>query len=269
VPRSPCDTPVATAPLLVVRGQAMLSLPRQGVDELRDQPPRGVALPPRFLRHADEQTVVGVHAVAVALAGASGGDDDRKAWAVIAAPRGAGRPAAARTLAGWHAGGHAVVSPHVVPQCSLHAMASAVSVALGCHGTHLGVGGGPEAVAEALLALPWLAAAHPAVILVATGWDREPEIGGDGAGGAETVVRAVAVLVAPSAAACGPTLSLVLDRQPPAREPRSADELDRFARLVAAAPDRVGRVATVASFATRRGGSLRVTIGAIGRQEAA
>ena len=57
--------------------------------------------------------------------------------------------------------------------------------------------------------------------------------------------------------------------QPPAREPRSADELDRFARLVAAAPDRVGRVATVASFATRRGGSLRVTIGAIGRQEAA
>lgn len=269
MPRSPCDTPVATAPLLVVRGQATLSLPRQGVDELRDQPPRGVALPPRFLRHADEQTVVGVHAVALALGGAAGGDDDRKAWAVVAAPRRAGRPAAARTLAGWHTGGHAAVSPHVVPQCSLHAMASAVSVALGCHGTHLGVGGGPAAVAEALLAIPWLAAAHPTVILVATGWDREPEIDGDGAGGADAGVRAVAVLVAPFAAACGPTLSLALDRPPPAREPRSADELDRFARLVAAAPERAGRGGTVASFATRRGGSLRVTVGPVGRQEAA
>ena len=269
MPRSPCDTPVATTPLLVVRGQATLSLPRQGVDDLRDQPPREVALPPRFLRHADEQTVVGVHAVALALAGAVGGDDDRQGWAVVAAPRRAGRPAAARTLAGWHAGGHAAVSPHVVPQCSLHAMASAVSVALGCHGTHLGVGGGPEAVAEALLAIPWLASAHPTVILVATGWDHEPEIDGDGAGGAGMVVRAIAVLVAPSAAACGPTLSLALDRQPPAREPRSAAELDRFARLVAAVPERAGRVATVASFATRRGGSLRVTVGPVGRREAA
>lgn len=269
MPCSPCDTSAAPARNLVVRGQATLSLPRQGVDELRDRPPRGVVLPPRFLRHADEQTVVGVHAVALALAAAPHAADDRHGWAVVAAPRRAGRPAAARTLAGWHAGGHAAVSPHVVPQCSLHAMASAVSVALGCHGTHLGVGGGPEAVAEALLVVPWLAVGHSTVIVVATGWDVEADLDDTGAGGADTTVRAVAALIAPATMACGPTLALALESGPTAHPPRSAAELDRLARLLGAVPDPTGRVPAVASFATRRGGSLRVAVGPSDRQEAA
>lgn len=161
--------------------------------------PGAPTLPPRFLRHADEHTVVGLRAVQKAMAGfdAHGpkpaGRHDR--FAVVAAPCGAGRPASARTLVGLRDGGPVTVSPHVVPQCSLHAVASAVSVGLGIHGPNIGVGGGPEALSEAFVtALSLLD--EPGVEgcwLVLTAWDDEPTLAADGAVPADAICRGVAL----------------------------------------------------------------------------
>jgi hypothetical protein len=171
-----------------------------GMAALREEAvPGAPALPPRFLRHADEHTVVGIRAVQKALAAleprgpVTAGRHDR--FAVVAAPCGAGRPASARTLVGLRDGGPVTVSPHVVPQCSLHAVASAVSVGLGIHGPNIGVGGGPEAISEAFVtALSLLD--EPEVEgcwLVLTAWDDEPTLAADGAAPADAVCRGVAL----------------------------------------------------------------------------
>jgi hypothetical protein len=88
-------------------------------------------LPPRFLRHCDEQTVVGVRAVLEAIAAMPEPTASFARYGVIGAPLQAGRIAAAQTLSQVAKAGGIAVSPHIVPQCSLHALASAVSVALG------------------------------------------------------------------------------------------------------------------------------------------
>jgi len=255
---------------VTIRGQAMLAVARSAIDPLRDAaPPAGAALPPRFLRHADEHTVVGINALSAAIAAAGFSAADLAGCAVVAAPRLAGRPAAARTLTGWAAQGHATVSPHIVPWCSLHAMASAVSVALGCHGPHLGVGGGPEAVGEALAMLPWLVGhGGSAVLLVATGWDDEPLLATDGTGAADAVCRAVALVVAPAAHG---GLRLAHVASPAPRPRRDADELLRFGQFAAAAaagPTAV-RPPAAWSFAARRGGVIRAEVVAALQREAA
>lgn len=175
-------------------------------------------IPPRFLRHADEHTVVGLHAVLRAIA-AGPVQADLSRHAVVAAPCQSGRLAAARTLALLATGGAVTVSPHVVPQCSLHSVAGAVSVALGMHGPHLGVGGGPDALAEGLLtAATLLAHGDPectAAWLVATDWDEEPALDQAGHPQGDPVCRALAVqLVSADAtgddgeALRGPTLAV-------------------------------------------------------------
>jgi hypothetical protein len=159
----------------------------------------GTTLPPRFLRHADEHTVVGLHAVSTALA-ARPAEEDVAGHAVVAAACQSGRLAAARTLAGLAAGGAPSVSPHVVPQCSLHSVAGAVSVALGMHGPHLGVGGGVDALAEGLFAAATFLAGGPttcsAAWLVATEWDEEPALDPRGEPDGDPVCRALAIMLA-------------------------------------------------------------------------
>ncbi|MDA0254777.1 MAG: hypothetical protein O3C39_04065 [Planctomycetota bacterium] len=164
-------------------------------------PAGGPALPPRFLRHADEHSVVGVRAVLQALA-----EHPRPpsvaSHAVVAAPCQAGRLTAAQTLAALPTGGAASVSPHLVPQCSLHSIAGAVSVALGTHGPHLGVGGGPDALAEGLFTAATLLTdgGDPdcsAAWLVATEWDDEPCLDGNGAALNDPTCRALAMLLEP------------------------------------------------------------------------
>ncbi|MFM7136766.1 MAG: hypothetical protein ACKO1M_06820, partial [Planctomycetota bacterium] len=131
---------------------------------------------------------------------------DLSRHAVVAAPCQSGRLAAARTLALLPSGGAVTVSPHVVPQCSLHSVAGAVSVALGMHGPHLGVGGGADALAEGLLAAATLLIhGDPectAAWLVATDWDEEPVLGPAGDPQGDPVCRALAVQLVP-AGECG------------------------------------------------------------------
>ena len=57
--------------------------------------------------------------------------------AVLAATCLAGQPSATRTMIGLRDKGPVAVTPHIVPQCSLHSMASAASVGFGMHGPTL------------------------------------------------------------------------------------------------------------------------------------
>lgn len=181
---------------------------------LRDRggPPGSPALPARFLRHCDEHAVVGMHAVLAAIASHPGPAASFARHGVVAAPCLAGRIMAARTLAAFASGGPVTVSPHVVPQASLHSIAGAVSVGLGMRGPHLGVGGGPHALAEGLFAALSLVgaggdgAALPGAWVVATEWDAEPALDAAGAPGGDPVCRALALLVEPAPRARGCTV---------------------------------------------------------------
>ena len=165
-------------------------------------PPGAPAAPPRFLRHADEHTVVAFRAVQEALAGVPALAAARRHHGVVAAPCGAGRPWSARTLVQLREAGPVTVSPHVVPHCSLHSVAAAVSIGLGMHGPSIGVGGGPEALAEGCLAALLLLAEREvdACWLVATAWDTEPVLDGEGGLPPDAVCRAVALALDPAAA---------------------------------------------------------------------
>ncbi len=185
-----------------IRAHATVAERSAALGAVRDlATPAGVPqLPARFLRHADDHTVVGVRAVQRAMAGWSAPAGDRgevesfDRWGVVAATCGAGRPASARTLVQYRDGGPVTVSPHVVPQCSLHATASAVSVGLGMHGPNIGVGGGTEAVGEGLLAALSIVA-EPGVAgcwLVFTAWDEEPSLDDVGNAPSDATCRAIA-----------------------------------------------------------------------------
>lgn len=197
-------SPAGADPCGIV-GHAACAARLSEIAALRDAagPPGVPALPPRFLRHCDEQTVVGIHAVLRAIAalpnagGGVGGD------AVVAASCQAGRIMAAKSLALLKTGGAVTVSTHIVPQASLHSVAGAVSVALGMHGPHLGVSGGVDALAEGLLAAITLAAdaGAPRVWLVVSEWDDEPVLDATGAAIDDPVCRALALAIEPGSTA--------------------------------------------------------------------
>lgn len=223
---------IATSCSIIAHATVEAGLDR--IAELRDDPsprddagqPIGPQLPRRFLRHCDEHSVVGMAAVLAAIGRMPGGPPDLSRWGVLAAPCHAGRLMSGQTLSQLHTSGATAVSPHIIPQCSLHAMASAVSVGLGMHGPNIGVGGGLQAVAEGLLsALSLLDDTNvPGIWLVLSQWDDEPVP--DGAGGATgpAVCRATALaLMTIDAAADRPVAGLRLSlripagRRPPAR----------------------------------------------------
>jgi len=188
-----------------VAAHATLRVPLEALGPLRDNP--GLAssppLPPRFLRHADEHTVVGLAAVLHAMAEPPLAGTDFSDWGVLAAPRLPGRLNAASMLSKFMELGPPAISPHAIPQHSLHAVSSAVSVALGMRGPNFGIGGGPECVAEGLLvALTFLRATQaPGMWLVLTEWDREPIP--DGQGGSATPAVCCASALALVSAPCG------------------------------------------------------------------
>jgi hypothetical protein len=195
-------------------------------------PAGGPPLPARFLRHCDEQTVVGIHAVlrAMALLPRPVGDCDRDA--VVAASCQAGRIMAAKSLAQLKVGGAVTVSTHIVPQASLHSLAGAVSVALGMHGPHLGVSGGPDALAEGLLAAITLThtTGCPRTWLVVTEWDDEPVLDAGGEPAGDPLCRGLAIAIEPGGAAA---LALGLHAPPlPHAVTAPAGHLEAFAHAL-------------------------------------
>jgi len=183
--------------------------------------------------------VVAVHAVLEAIASAPQPPRCGR-HAVVAAPCQSGRITAARTLVQFRAGGGVTVSPHVVPQCSLHSLAGAVSVALGMHGPHIGVGGGPDALAEGL----WTAITlvqHEAAAAECDGawavfseWDAEPAIDASGVAQDDPLCRALALLLEPAATAAPLTLTIQATAAAglPGRNRESCAGLAAFARAI-------------------------------------
>ena len=233
------------------------------IDTLRDRPgpPGSPPLPARFLRHADEQTVVGLHAVLTALAAAPEPRPDLTRQGVVSAACLSGRLAAARTLRQFQVQGTVGVSPHVVPQCSLHSIAGAVSVALGMHGPHLGVGGGSDALAEGMLAALSLARAGaargdplPGVWLVATAWSEEPVLDDDVTPVNDPVCESLAMLVVPDASS---TLAIEFLPHEPAYADAPPVGLAEFARALDMC--RTGTALVSWSLACPWAGAIRVT----------
>jgi len=258
-----------------VAGHALLEVKLTDIAAVRELPvPAGITpLPARFLRHADEQTVVGLRAVlesvaACRAAGTSDAESDFADYGVVSAPCQPGRIPAAHCLNLLRSDGPSTVSPHIVPQCSLHSIAGAVSVALGMHGPNVGVSGGPHALSEGLMASMTLLStgAAPGIWFVATTWDCEPTLDADGA----PVERAfdppicVAFAVALTAATAPAASRLVLriaPLSPPPRQPRlvrsPADDVRRFAQAIeAAAVD--GEASNRWSHAMPWAGELRI-----------
>jgi hypothetical protein len=258
------DLGVAGWSAVGVTAHAAVAARMADIPRLRDlAPPEGApAPPPRFLRHADEQTVVGLRAVLAAIAAIPAPRPSFAAHAVVAAPCRSGRFTAAQSLMLFRSGGGVTVTPHVVPQCSLHSLAGAVSVALGMHGPNIGVGGGRHAVAEGLaVSLALLAPAAgdagslPGVWFVATAWDEEPPLdesgrpldAGTGAGlPREAVCRGIAlVLEAEAGPASRPLARLAVhharpvaadDLRPADSAGTSAGDIRRLAGALAASP---------------------------------
>ena len=164
------------------------------------------SLPTRFLRHADEQTVIGVRSLLKAMASDTQKNTDISNDAVIAATCLAGQPAAARTMIGLRDKGPVGVTPHIVPQCSLHSVASAASVGFGMHGPNFGVGGGTHCVSEGLLLsvtlAPMLATTSPTsrIWLICTGWDQQPSLGTNGEATNDPLCRGLTLLLRPTLA---------------------------------------------------------------------
>lgn len=217
------------------------------IDPLRRADDVGPPLPPRFLRHADPQTVAAVRAVQQAAGRLA--EDARlpggslEGHGVIAAASRLGRPAAGRALDGFASSGGIAVPTTIVPQCSLHAVAGAVSVAFGMHGPNVGIGGGPGAVAEGLLTAasfacnPGVAGGVAGWWLVCTGWDCEPSLDAGGNAAADPLVRAVALCVVPGAAQSGNLCGSIEITRCGEETPQDGGAGDPLAALAAAVRD--------------------------------
>jgi hypothetical protein len=157
-------------------------------------------LPGSFWKHADDQTVVGMAAVFQAIQRHGLDPGSFRDWGVIAAPRFLGRAALAIALNRFALEGAWGISPHLIPHRSLHSISGTVSQALKIHGPNFGVGGGPNAAAEALAVAGGLIADErlPGVWVVMTGYDPEmaPSNPADPEGGALAATRPVAGAVA-------------------------------------------------------------------------
>jgi hypothetical protein len=139
-------------------------------------PSLGEPLSPAFLKNADEQTVVSVAAVLQAAHRGGWTANAFADWGVIAAPRFLGRQAMVEALPRFRSEGAWAISPHLIPNRSLHAVSGTISQALKAHGPNFGVGSGRSSVGEAVLTAATLLSQSqlPGLWLVCSGWDREP-----------------------------------------------------------------------------------------------
>lgn len=163
-----------------IRGHAVLRASADALKSLRQSPGTSVGepLPANFLKHADDQTVTAVAAVLRAVHDFGLAQTDFSRWGVLAAPRRLARGAVALALKRFNAEGAWGVSPHLIPNRSLHAVSGTISQALQIHGPNFGVGGGPGSAAKSLLAASTLLECErlPGLWLVLTGWNWEPGI---------------------------------------------------------------------------------------------
>ncbi len=157
------------------------------------------AKPASFLKQADDQTVLAVRAVLDAIDRAGWPTRSFADWGVVAGASFFGRTATAHAIHRFLDEGAWCVSPHLVPNQSLHAPAGAISLVLKIHGPNFGVGSGANAAPDALLLAAALLAdgALPGLWVVLTAYDSEWLPGADGSSTGAPVCRAVALALTP------------------------------------------------------------------------
>jgi hypothetical protein len=198
-----------------VTGVALFRAGAPDLPALRRRPgpvPEGwLRTPPSLLRYADEQTVTGTAAVFAAMATMGARPEGFEGWGVVAASRYLGRASLAAALRSFRAEGVWGTSPHLIPHFALHSPSGTISLALGLHGSNLGIGGGLHSAAEGFLAaMTWLSTGVvPGVWLVLSGWSPEliPDrravavpapAAGNAADAAEIECRALAMALRPA-----------------------------------------------------------------------
>jgi hypothetical protein len=175
------DLAIPAAESAVCCDVAAFGVVRSTPDDLKSQRQNpgvvpGEPLPPAFLKHADEQTVVALAAVLRAIHAHGLGTLSFRDWGVLAAPRFQGRIAMAVAIQRYLAEGAWGISPHLIPHRSLHAVSGTISQVLKIHGPNFGVGGGPGSAGELFLTAAALLGRGnvPGLWVVLTGWDQEP-----------------------------------------------------------------------------------------------
>lgn len=135
----------------------------------------GQKLSASFLKNADDQAVLAVRAVLKVIDHECWHERSFADWGVLAAPQLFGRISIASTIERFRAEGAWGVSPHLIPNQSIHAISGTISQALKIHGPNFGVCGGPNSGPDAfLIALAMLSdGALPGLWLVLTGHERE------------------------------------------------------------------------------------------------
>jgi len=150
--------------------------------------------PGHFLKHADEQTVLAVAALDAAIGSSGRPTSDYHDWAIVAAPRFIGRLAGGATLQRYSRGGGSAISPHLIPQHSLHSISGALSILLSSRQPNFGVGGTGHSMVEGLLAAhTFPQSGSQGTWLIATGWEPEPQLDATGNCCNEPVCHAVAL----------------------------------------------------------------------------
>jgi hypothetical protein len=159
--------------------------------------------PGHFFKYSDEQTIAAVQAVDRLIASEGITPADCRDWGVLVAPRFIGRLAGAAIRDRFKQRGDQAVSPHTLPQHSLHSPSGALSILLGTRGPNAGMGGGPASFAEGVLAALTLFdfETTPGVWFVATDWDPEPLPDAQGNCTTAAVCHAFCMLLRPASAA--------------------------------------------------------------------
>ena len=132
---------------------SVVRVPVEVIPELRKKPgpvPAGT-LSPAFLKHSDEQTVVGLSAVYQAMESGDLLGKDFSQWGVLGAPRWLGRNTVGAILSRFDVEGAWGVSPHLIPHRSLHSLSGTISLALKSQGANYGVGGSQGLIGETFL----------------------------------------------------------------------------------------------------------------------
>ena len=158
-----------------VLGRACLRGTAETIAQMRKKP---IALgtrvqPATFLKHADDQAVLGLNAVLEVIKNQSWEEHSFASWGVLAAPNFIGRASIAQAIERFRIEGAWGVSPHLIPHQSLHALSGTISQALALHGPNFGVGGGPNSGPDAFLLAAALLGDVPGLWLVLTGHESE------------------------------------------------------------------------------------------------
>ena len=168
-------------------------------------------LPGALLKHADEQTVLALATILDGLTTRGWLDQSFADWGVIAAPNWFGRMSNAVAIQRYQHEGAWGVSPHLIPQHSLHAMSGTISQALKIHGPNFGVNGGSNTGCDAfLLAAALMADGQlPGLWLLLTGYETEWIPAANGEPPPAPVCNAVALALTPwKSAASGSCLAV-------------------------------------------------------------